>query len=347
MLRAVPRSPGDSKLTTASAIRVLPFVLTWPKLLGIDLEELARVAKLTTDQIEGRVDLSYEETLRLWDAMETITGDPAVGIHAGARFTLDQMGVVGPALAHNANLDAALDALARIMNVFVRNAEIRRIDADDGAGIAYLAPTLRSPHGIDTMFAAALTLMRHCTGVRLVPLRVLHQLGKRAESAYEGFYGVKPIWNASESQMWFRRSDLAKPFRGASSELATLLAEHAPRLMSPGMTSSSADADLESAFWTLHQRGDATLETVAHALRISPRTLQRRLADAGTTFAERRALILRHRAQVLLASDDVPIETIAERLGYSTRSAFERAFFRWTGQTPHAARQNALTRGDG
>jgi AraC-like DNA-binding protein len=182
--------------------------------------------------------------------------------------------------------------------------------------------------------------MRHCTGERLVPLRVRHQLGKRAESAYEGFYGIKPLWNADESQMWFRRADLAKPFRGASSELASLLAEHAPRLMTPGQTSSSSDADFESAFWTQQQRGNATLETVAEALDVSARTLQRRLADAGTTFAERRAVILRNRAQLLLASDDVAIETIAERLGYSTRSAFERAFFRWTGQTPHAVRRD-------
>jgi len=319
---------------------VLPFVLTWPRLMGIDLEELGRVAKLSSAQIEGRVDLSYDETMGLWDAMEVITGDPAVGIHAGARFTLDQMGVVGPALAHNTHLDSALDALVRIMNVFVRNAAIRRLDGAEGAGIAYLAPTLQSPHGIDTMFAAALTLMRHCTGERLVPLAVLHQHGKRAESAYEGFYGVRPLWNADENQMWFRKSDLTKPFRGASPELASLLAEHAPRLMTPGQTSSSSDAEFESAFWAEQQRGNATLETVAESLQISPRTLQRRLADAGTTFAERRAAILQNRALQLLASDDVAIETIAERLGYSTRSAFERAFFRWTGQTPHAVRRD-------
>lgn len=58
------------------------------------------------------------------------------------------------------------------------------------------------------------------------------------------------------------------------------------------------------------------------------------------TFADRRAEILHRRATHLLLESSAPIEAIAERLGYASRAAFERAFVRWTGgKTPHAVRQ--------
>lgn len=319
-------------------IRVSPFVLTWPRLLGVELAELARAAAIPLSRLEGNQDLSYAETLRLWDAIESITGDPVFGLHAGMRFTIDQMGVIGPALAHSTHLDAALDVLVQMMNVFVRNAGIRRLDAADGAGIEYTAPTLRSPHGIDTIFAATMALVRHCTGTELVALRLLHQLPKRSPREYTRWFGCAVEWDAPTSQLWFRRQDLALPFRGAAPELAALLAEHAPRLLAPKSWSSSFDQDFERAFWQAHHIGEATLETTASALGVSPRTLQRRLASMGTTFADKRGAVLHHRATQLLREESLSIDVIAERLGYSSRTAFDRAFQRWCGQTPHGFR---------
>ena len=105
---------------------------------------------------------------------------------------------------------------------------------------------------------------------------------------------------------------------------------------------AAVEDDLERAFWTAHAKGEATLESVADVLGVSARTLQRRLGAMQTTFAVRRAEMLHRRALQLLRESSAPIETIAERLGYASRAAFERAFVRWTGgKTPHAVRQTA------
>ncbi len=262
-----------------------------------------------------------------------------VGLHAGSRFTIDQMGVVGPALAHSASLDAALDTLVRIMSAFVENAGIRRLDDDRGAAIEYRMPALRSRHGVDTIFAATLALVRHCTGARVVPLAVEHQMPRCAEGEYAAFFGVAPRWQRPASQLWFARGDLARPFLGASPELAALLAEHAPRLLGPDGHAASRDDEIERAFWAAHQRGGATLETTAEVLGVSARTLQRRLALASTSFADRRAELLHRRATQLLCESETPIDAIGERLGYASRAAFERAFVRWSGgKTPHTVR---------
>ena len=323
---------------SVDAIRVSPFILTWPRLLGIATSELARASAIPLSKLEDASELSYEETLRIWGALEELTQDPVVGLRAGARFTLDQMGVIGPALAHATHLDAALDVLVRIMRVFVKNADITRVDGPEACGIRYCMPTLRSRHGVDTIFAATLALVRHCTGTHLIPYGVEHQMPRMCESAYVAFFGVTPKWGTEASHLCFKRADLSLPFRGASPQLAALLAEHVPQLMATSSQETSFDRELENAFWKAHHDREATLESTALVLGMSARTLQRKLGAMKTTFAEERARILHQHAELLLREHTLPIETIATRLGYSNRAAFERAFLRWSGRTPHAVR---------
>lgn len=339
----MPNPPG--RATSPDAIRVSPFVLTWARLLGLTLPDVARVSGLPLEHLETAKELTYEETLSLWSAYETLTEDPVVGLHAGMRFTVDQMGPVGPALAHATHLDAALDVLGRVMSAFARGTGIRRIDSEHGAGLEYAMPTLRTRHGVDTIFGATVALMRECTGScgpsehtgrgPLVPLAVEHQMPAAAPEAYRRFFGVVPRWSTPSCRLWFARADLALPFRGASPALARLLAEKAPSMLAP--PSPAAGDDFEAAFWKAHRAGEATLETAAAALDVSPRTLQRRLTTQGTSFANERARLLSQRATELLAGP-ASVDAIAAELGYGSRAAFERALLRWTGKTVQGIR---------
>lgn len=225
------------------------------------------------------------------------------------------------------------------MDAFVRNAGIRRIDDDDGAAIEYRMPELRSRHGVDTIFAATVALVRQCTETRVVPRDIEHQMPRAADAEYRTFFGVVPRFEQPASRLWFARADLALPFRGASPVLAELLSAHAPRLLAEDGRETARDDDFEQAFWTAQQAGEATLESTAEVLGVSARTLQRRLSAAKATFAERRAAILHQRATQLLVDGKDTIDVVAQRLGYASRAAFERAFVRWSGgKTPHAVR---------
>jgi AraC-like DNA-binding protein len=80
--------------------------------------------------------------------------------------------------------------------------------------------------------------------------------------------------------------------------------------------------------------GHPNIETVSRALATSPRTLQRRLLEDGTSFRfaveEVRAALARH----YLDEGQLALHDVAFRLGYAEVSAFLRAFKRWTGITP-------------
>jgi AraC-like DNA-binding protein len=85
-----------------------------------------------------------------------------------------------------------------------------------------------------------------------------------------------------------------------------------------------------------------SLDEAAAQLRVSPRTLKRRLAELGTSYSELTDQISLARAEQLLLRTDDSIDQVAEKLDFSDAPGFIRAFRRWTGLTP--ARYRALHR---
>jgi AraC-like DNA-binding protein len=80
--------------------------------------------------------------------------------------------------------------------------------------------------------------------------------------------------------------------------------------------------------------GDASLPRIARDLRVSARTLSRKLRAAGRSFQELLEEARRENAVSYLVKTDHSIKEIAGRLGYGDPSNFRRAFYRWTGQKP-------------
>lgn len=72
----------------------------------------------------------------------------------------------------------------------------------------------------------------------------------------------------------------------------------------------------------------------ARRLGLSPRTLQRRLADAGTTFEAERQRLALVRAQELLIAGAADVKAIAWEVGFRSPSAFIEMFRRGTSLTP-------------
>ena len=80
--------------------------------------------------------------------------------------------------------------------------------------------------------------------------------------------------------------------------------------------------------------GGADPDSVGERLGLSERTLQRRLAQEGTTL---RAIVAQQqygRARDLLSDSALSIADVSARLGYGNPPAFTRAFRKWSGLTP-------------
>jgi AraC-like DNA-binding protein len=84
------------------------------------------------------------------------------------------------------------------------------------------------------------------------------------------------------------------------------------------------------------------LQALAARLHVSPRTLVRRLGNAGTTYQAMLDEIQFERARQLLAGSDWRLAGIARELGFHDAASFTRSFKRWSGMTPGHYRASLL-----
>jgi AraC-like DNA-binding protein len=82
----------------------------------------------------------------------------------------------------------------------------------------------------------------------------------------------------------------------------------------------------------LHE--SALAERVAAAMRMSRRTLSRKLEHEGTSFTAVANNLRRETALAYVLDTRLPLTEVAFLLGFSHVESFHRAFKRWTGQTP-------------
>ena len=144
-------------------------------------------------------------------------------------------------------------------------------------------------------------------------------------------------FDAPQTSIAFDPKTFARPI-SRSSEEASLFLERAP--LDWIFTGSRAHthslrvrAFLYGATWRSCQLADA-----ARALKITPRTLNRRLQDEGTSFQQIKDALRRDIAIRGLQQGRDSIEQIAFDTGFSAPANFHRAFRNWTGRTPGSYR---------
>lgn len=147
----------------------------------------------------------------------------------------------------------------------------------------------------------------------------------------------------SQTANWIEVDDgmLDLPHVGAD----TALIEAIRRTLEPALARSSRTLTFVERVrvavdGSLAESGD--VQAIARQMRMSSRTLQRRLADEGTSFRGVVDRARRDRAERLVGDPKVSLTEIAFLLGFADASAFTRAFRRWTGTAPQQARTKAL-----
>jgi AraC-like DNA-binding protein len=81
------------------------------------------------------------------------------------------------------------------------------------------------------------------------------------------------------------------------------------------------------------------MDEVARELGMSTRSLRRHVSREGVKFTELVAQVQREIAERLLRDPARSIQQTAYEMGFSSPSAFYRAFKRWTGQAPSDFRE--------
>jgi AraC-like DNA-binding protein len=161
---------------------------------------------------------------------------------------------------------------------------------------------------------------------------------------YAGNYGkVFPAtlkFSCRHSAFWFDATRLQERVRRDDAALRAFIDDVQAQLIVPKRSEAAVSADVRSH---LQQTQPAwpDLVNTAEALRMSTSTLQRRLANEGTSFQSLKDELRRDTAIVRLNTSQVSLATLAFELGFSDSASFQRAFKLWTGSAPGSYRRSA------
>jgi len=313
----------------------------------IDPVPLLKKARLTAPQIDDRtVRLSVQSQIRFLDLAADALRDPQLGSHLAQAFDLREIGLLYYIAASSETIGDALPRMVRYSRSV--NEGVSLGCAEEGGSVVvsfgYVGVSRHSDRQqIEFWVTAVVRACRQLTGRRVVPsgVKLAH---RRRDGSFEldEFMGTAVQFDSGMDAVVLPGSLKAMPVISADPYLNELLVAHCEEALArrPGGF-RSVPSDVENAIASLLPHGKARLDEVARRLGMSPRTLARRLAAEGVTFA---GLLNRLRVDLArrhLGDPELSISQIAWLLGYRETSAFTHAFKRWIGKTPREARARA------
>ena len=191
----------------------------------------------------------------------------------------------------------------------------------------------------ETTFVMLLNVLREVTATNISPISVHFSHNSVETSHFQDFFQVSTTFSSPENMIVFSTKDLEVPTTKADQSIQQYLIER----MQEEATNIQVYADhlLQTIKELIEESlpsGIPSLVQVADYVKLSPRTLKRRLANKSVTFRELVQQIQKEVALNYLKSSTKSIGEITFLTGFSEQSAFNRAFKRWTGEAPTSYR---------
>lgn len=295
--------------------------------LGLDYAAL--------DDADAR--FGQDNMTRLWRRAVELSGNPAIGLNMAKVVRPASFHVVGYALMSSRTLKEGFTRLVRYQRIIAEGADLSFRPLGDGYGLVLsihgdtLPPARQSA---EASLAYALAFCRWMTAKPITPLQICLQGDPPADlEPYRQVFQAPLQFNSEHYALLFARADLDIVLPSANPALAQLhdrfAGEYLARFADTRVTHQA-----RQVLCRLLPQGEPKRDSVAQALCLSPRTLQRRLQEEGTSFQQllddtRRELVAQY-----LAQPNLTLLEIAYLLGFADPSNFFRAFRRWFACTP-------------
>lgn len=301
---------------------------------------------------EAEVRLPFPAFRQLCERLAADLGDPCLGLHIGQMVKPGYLGSLGFVLMSCSTVEEALQRSRRYSGIIL-DACSNEFELHDEVCIRYWRSRLPggAPVGRlqdDMNMAVWVTLARWITGhEEFVPAWVAFQHARPAPAEvaeYRAVFRCPVRFSAPETAIAIPREVLAWPLPQANPSVRRMLDVLCERLLEQTARQSDPDwliAVRETILKAFDQSGP-DLSVVAEAVGLNADELSRRLARQGLSF---RGLVDELRRKLALAYVDDPSLSLADityLLGFSEQSAMQRAFKRWTGQTPGEYRRRTV-----
>lgn len=305
--------------------------------LGIPVDAVLQRAGLAAETFaQPRVLLTTEEFFALWSAIGALSPDPGSALALGTETQSKYFDPIALTALASENFAEGMRKMALYKTLSCPE-EIKLENAPGEMSIEFkwLLAQGGEPEALrDLCFAWVLTIARHGTGENVLPIRLELQRPRVKMVHLEQHFGCPIRFEAKRNAIVFRASDAELPFVTRNEELLGMLA---PQLDAELMLHRGAETFPERVRTKVQQKLTGRrpkMEEIAREMKMSSRTLQRRLQDAGYSFQqvleEARHQLARH----YLTNKELELNETAYLLGYEDANSFVRAFRGWEGAPP-------------
>jgi AraC-like DNA-binding protein len=325
---------------------------------GLDTLLESRGASLATACAAAGVDsrlldapearLPVRHYVELLEAAARISGDDTLGLHLGWAQTPASLGMLGEATVRAPDLAAAVACYSRYLYLHQEGARLELLVDGRKAVVAY---SIRDAEILDYRQDAEMSIAKMMRFARLIsgrpaltPAAVYFEHPEpRDTSEHRRLFGAPVYFSQPYNALVVPCELLSARNVGADGEPLSLLQRHAQARQPEHCADGDLMAEVRRQILRGLRCGDVSIETIAAAMSLSERTLQRRLGEHGESFNELVSRLRFELSQRYLRHDHLSLTEIGYLLGYSELSAFSRAFRRWAGVSPIEFRRVACS----
>ena len=290
--------------------------------------------------------LSIPRYMHLGHAAIQLTGDMALGLQMGRRARLAHFGLAGVTAAQAPTVREAARTMTRFELLYARNCRGQSSFHEDAQG-GWMRFYSISPYNaynrfvVDSVLAGWHAQLSALCGQNLPVERVQIEFpAPPYAERYIELFGCPVEFSAEVNQI--RLSNLA---------LAHPSMDHCPHTWQELLSLCERELELMTRTHSLHERitlmlgpllngREPDLEEIARQLHMPSWTLRRKLAEEGTQYRKILNETRRDLAMSYIRDTELSFGEIAYLLGFASAEAFQRAFKRWSGQTPGDFRRN-------
>ncbi|HEU0185932.1 MAG TPA: AraC family transcriptional regulator [Blastocatellia bacterium] len=291
---------------------------------------------------QEKVFVTTGELFALWRGIAEVSSDPAIGLKLGSEERVERYSPIAIAALYTRSFRDALQRLARYKQLTCPE-EIRLIERKGECAVLFKWLLAREPEPeslVDICFACVVSIGRRGAGKSTNPVRVELKRTASHRRLFEEYFQCPVKFDAGHNALIYDAADIDRPFLTHNPELLAMVAPQLEAELAYQIAQQTVPDQVKAILKRLLAGRRPAVQDVARELRLSPRTLQRRLTEEGLTFQQLLEDARRELARHYLLHSSLELNETAYLLGYEDPNSFFRAFQHWEGATPGQWRTN-------
>ncbi len=293
-------------------------------------------------QQDSRYRVPLYQAYALLAATISISGDPLLALRQARDLSLRAFPLLGMGLLASTTLEEGLQRLIELDPLIWDAATITLSTPDDDQGEAALimSPHLPMPPAVTELALAGWVLLGPALWqIDACQHRLSFRHAARApEADYQALFGCPVSFGADRDAVFFPAAWLAHRLRFTDPGGGNMILQEARRLLAQPLQ-LNLENHLRAICFQALPGALPEAPALAERLGIPPRQLRQLMSEQNLRLRDLQDGVRREAALRWIDQREIDISDMAQACGFSEQSAFQRAFRRWTGETPGQWRQ--------